>query len=58
LKSRRGVDREQPNLVRTDKKSPQWEALSVKRNPKGIQADVHVLIHRPAERLPTVLLAP
>ncbi|HEY5284434.1 MAG TPA: hypothetical protein VIM14_16705 [Polyangia bacterium] len=45
------------NLVRTDKKSSHWGALSVKRYPKGIRADVHVLVHRPAERLPTVHLA-
>jgi hypothetical protein len=45
------------NLVRTEGKTAQWGALSVKRYPKGIQADVYVLVHRPAERLPTVHLA-
>ena len=30
---------------------------SVKRYPKGIQADVYVLVHRPPECLPTVHLA-
>jgi class 3 adenylate cyclase len=45
------------NLVRTDGKSAPWGALSVKRYPKGIQADVYVLVHRPGDRLPTVHLA-
>jgi class 3 adenylate cyclase len=45
------------NLVKTEGKGAQWGALSVKRYPKGIQADVFVLVHRPPERLPTIHLA-
>jgi class 3 adenylate cyclase len=45
------------NLIKTDGKNPQWGALSVKRYPKTIQSDVYVLVHRPAERLPTIHLA-
>lgn len=43
------------NLSKTD--GGQVGALSVKRYPRGIQADVYVLVHRPAGRLPTVHLA-
>jgi class 3 adenylate cyclase len=47
------------NLVKTDGKDEGKTAgsLSVKRYPKGIQADVYVLVHRPPERLPTIHLA-
>jgi class 3 adenylate cyclase len=45
------------NMVKTEGAGAQWGALSVKRYPKGIQADVFVLVHRPSERLPTVHLA-
>ncbi len=45
------------NLVKTETKGAQWGSLSVKRYPKGLQADVYVLVHRPPERLPTVHLA-
>jgi len=45
------------NLVRTDGKTPQWGPLAVKRYPKGIRAEVYVLVHRSGERLPTIHLA-
>ncbi|MBN2575207.1 MAG: hypothetical protein JXP73_11650 [Deltaproteobacteria bacterium] len=45
------------NLTRTDGKAAQWGHLSVKRYPKWLQAEVYVLVHRPAERLPTIHLA-
>jgi class 3 adenylate cyclase len=45
------------NLIRVDGKGVPWGSLSVKRYPKNIQGDVFVLVHRPAERLPTVHLA-
>ena len=45
------------NLIKTEGKNAQWGALSVKRYPKGIQADVYVLVHRPPGCLPTVHLA-
>jgi class 3 adenylate cyclase len=45
------------NLIKTDGKSPQWGPLSVKRYPKSIQSDVYVMVHRAAERLPTIHLA-
>jgi class 3 adenylate cyclase len=45
------------NLIRTDGKNAHWGALSVKRYPKEIQADVYVLVHRSGDRLPTVHLA-
>lgn len=45
------------NLVRIGGDGPQCGALAVKRYPKGMRADVYVLVHRPPQRLPTVHLA-
>ncbi len=45
------------NLTKIEGENAHVGPLSVKRYPKGIQADVYVLVHRPAERLPTVHLA-
>lgn len=45
------------NLTRIDGDNPQCGALAVKRYPKGMRADVYVLVHRPPQRLPTVHLA-
>jgi class 3 adenylate cyclase len=45
------------NVVKTEGAGDPWGSLAVKRYPKGIQADVFVLVHRPSDGLPTVHLA-
>jgi class 3 adenylate cyclase len=45
------------DLVLIENNVPQCGSLAVKRYPRDLRADVYVLVHRPAERLPTVHLA-
>jgi class 3 adenylate cyclase len=45
------------NLVKVEGKNAEFGPLSVKRYPKGIQADVYVLVRRPAGKIPNIHLA-